>query len=206
MPRISTLPEATEVAGEDELAVVDASVSTTKKVKVNLIMPTGSVIDFAGTTAPGGWVLCHGQALNASANPIYQALYDVIGNTYGGSSHTDFVVPDLRGKTTAGKASSGTFNTLGASVGQENTTLANANLPQYTGNVAIHGGGAATVVAAVTGSGLTPGIARGNYRSGGGNTAGANSYDSFSLNIGQASPTPVTAIQPTVVLNKIMKY
>ena len=65
--------------------------------------PTGSIIDFAGTAAPGGWLLCFGQTLDADADPQYAPLYSVIGNIYGGSDNTDFVVPDLRGRIIAGK-------------------------------------------------------------------------------------------------------
>lgn len=222
MPRISALGPITVPAQDDELPIVDVSESTTKKVTVGQLMPVGSILDFAGTSAPSGWLLCYGQTLDAQTNTEYQALYDIIGNTYGGSSNADFVVPDLRGRATAGKddmggssanrltdiAGSLDGDVLGDSGGSESYSLANANLPRYNHGVQMHGAGSATVMSGVVGgsAGLSAMTTRTNYRTGGANTAGANSIDGFSLNIGQTTPTPVTTVQPTIILNKIIRY
>jgi len=61
-------------------------------------MPTGSVIPYAGHTAPSGFELCDGQYRD-SADPLYQPLYAVIGTTYGAGSGTLFRFPNLRGRT-----------------------------------------------------------------------------------------------------------
>jgi microcystin-dependent protein len=54
----------------------------------------GSIGTFAGTFAPDGWADCNGQVLQVNQ---YQALYSLIGSTYGGDSKcTNFHVPDLR--------------------------------------------------------------------------------------------------------------
>jgi len=68
---------------------------------------TGEVRHYAGATAPAGWLFCFGQALDATTSPIYQDLFNVIGNTYGGTNNTNFVVPDLRGRSTLGKDNMG---------------------------------------------------------------------------------------------------
>jgi microcystin-dependent protein len=63
-------------------------------------MPTGTVVSFAGTTTPSGWILCDGGLYGrTSGDPSPQPnLFDVIGITYGvGDSLTTFAVPDLRG-------------------------------------------------------------------------------------------------------------
>jgi microcystin-dependent protein len=63
-------------------------------------MPTGSIISFAGTTTPSGWILCDGSLYGrTSGDPSPQPnLFNVIGITYGvGDSLTTFAVPDLRG-------------------------------------------------------------------------------------------------------------
>jgi microcystin-dependent protein len=59
----------------------------------------GTIKLFAGNYAPHGWMHCMGQIL-----PIqqYQALYAVIGNTYGGNPGINFMLPDLRGRVVAG--------------------------------------------------------------------------------------------------------
>lgn len=58
------------------------------------IQPTGSVIAFAGSSAPGGWLLCNGASL---LRTDYPALFSIIGTTYGSADSTHFNIPDLRG-------------------------------------------------------------------------------------------------------------
>ena len=56
----------------------------------------GVVLPFAGSAAPNGWLLCHGQAVSRTT---YAHLFTVIGTTYGaGDGSTTFNVPDLRGE------------------------------------------------------------------------------------------------------------
>lgn len=50
---------------------------------------------FAGNYAPRGWALCDGQLLPISQN---QALFALLGTTYGGDGKTTFALPDLRGR------------------------------------------------------------------------------------------------------------
>jgi microcystin-dependent protein len=45
--------------------------------------------------APQGWALCNGQTLPI---PQYQALFALLGNTYGGDGRSNFALPDLRGR------------------------------------------------------------------------------------------------------------
>jgi len=45
--------------------------------------------------APKGWALCNGQLLSINQN---QALFAVLGATYGGNGQTNFALPDLRGR------------------------------------------------------------------------------------------------------------
>jgi hypothetical protein len=104
------------------------------------------------------------------------------------------------GKTLVGLDSGDTaFDTVEETGGAKTHSLANANLPQYNGYVSFHGAGSATVLASASGSGITAGTTRTSYRSGGSNIAGVNSYDGFYLNIGQATPTPVSNLQPYIV-------
>jgi microcystin-dependent protein len=78
--------------------------------------PTGGFIPFAGTVAPSGWLMCYGQSVSRSS---YAALFSVIGTSYGsGDGSTTFNVPDLRGRTTAGKDDMG-----GTAAGVLNVTL-----------------------------------------------------------------------------------
>jgi len=57
---------------------------------------TGTVLPFAGATAPSGWLMCHGQEVSRTT---YRALFDVIGTHYGpGNGTTTFNLPDIRGE------------------------------------------------------------------------------------------------------------
>lgn len=54
----------------------------------------GEIRLFSGNFAPKGWAICDGRVLPIAQN---QALYAIIGNTYGGDGETNFALPDLRG-------------------------------------------------------------------------------------------------------------
>ena len=63
-------------------------------------VPTGTILDFAGSTAPNGYLLCFGQLVSRTD---YADLFGVIGSTYGvGDGTSTFGIPDLRGTVIAG--------------------------------------------------------------------------------------------------------
>lgn len=109
----------------------------------NSSVPSGTVVSFAGNTAPEGWLMCDGSAISRND---YADLYSVIGTTYGnGNGSTSFNIPDLRGRTIFGKDNMGgnaanrltttggisANNTLGASGGNQNISLTTSNLPSH---------------------------------------------------------------------------
>lgn len=61
-------------------------------------MDTGIVVAFAGpaTSIPAGWALCDGRSVNRN-DPMYAALFAVIGTAHGGDAATNFNLPDYRG-------------------------------------------------------------------------------------------------------------
>jgi microcystin-dependent protein len=81
--------------------------------------------------APVGWFLCNGQTLPISA---YQALFAVIGTTYGGNGIQTFALPDLRGRVPIdqGQGSGLSEYPIGQRAGTENATLVTGNLPSHT--------------------------------------------------------------------------
>jgi microcystin-dependent protein len=81
---------------------------------------------FSFNYAPKGWALCNGQLLPINQN---QALFALLGTTYGGNGQTTFGLPDLRGRA---PIHSGNGHTLGERAGQESHTLALTELPQHT--------------------------------------------------------------------------
>lgn len=81
---------------------------------------------FSFNFPPKGWAFCNGQFLQINQN---QALFSLLGTTYGGNGQTTFALPNLRGRT---PIHVGNGHTLGEAAGQEAVTLTIANLPQHT--------------------------------------------------------------------------
>ena len=94
-----------------------------------LIAP-GSVMSFAGTSAPYGWFICDGSAVSRTD---YASLFNVISTTYGsGNGSTTFNLPDIKGKVVVGYNSSETeFNNLGKVGGAKTHTLSISEMPSH---------------------------------------------------------------------------
>jgi microcystin-dependent protein len=104
----------------------DAKFATTDQTST----PVASVLSYAAANAPSGWLLCDGKTYSFAA---YPALAGLLLGTYGGNGTTTFAVPDLRGRTVAGRDNMGgttaaritaavsgvTGTTLGAAGGDE---------------------------------------------------------------------------------------
>jgi microcystin-dependent protein len=80
--------------------------------------------------APKGWAFCAGQLLPINQN---QALFSLLGTTFGGDGRTNFALPDLRGRLANGSGQgSGLANyTLGQRSGEETHTLTVAETPTH---------------------------------------------------------------------------
>lgn len=76
--------------------------------------------------APKGWALCNGQLLPINQN---QALFSLLGTTFGGDGRVNFALPDLRGRT---PIHVGGGHTLGELGGEQAHTLSIAELPTHT--------------------------------------------------------------------------
>lgn len=89
----------------------------------------GEIRSFAGSFAPKGWVLCDGRSLAVSQ---YQALYALIGNTYGGSG-ASFNVPDLMGRVAIGEGTGPglTPRVLADRGGRETETITEGSMPAH---------------------------------------------------------------------------
>ncbi|MCY0148320.1 tail fiber protein [Hoeflea sp. G2-23] len=106
--------------------------------------PAGSILAYAGASAPSGWLLCYGQAVSRTT---YADLFTALSTTYGvGDGSTTFNLPDLRGRSLSGKDNMGGSAasrlttggsgvdgaTLGAVGGSETHTLTTAQLASHT--------------------------------------------------------------------------
>jgi microcystin-dependent protein len=80
--------------------------------------------------APQGWALCNGQFLPINQN---QALFSLLGTTYGGNGQTTFALPDLRGRI---PIHVGGGHTLGERSGEEAHTVSMNEMPTHVHQVA----------------------------------------------------------------------
>src|SRR5689334_11155734 len=76
--------------------------------------------------APKGWALCNGQLLPINQN---QALFSLLGTTFGGDGRVNFALPDLRARA---PIHVGNGHTLGERGGEQAHTLSIAELPTHT--------------------------------------------------------------------------
>ena len=76
--------------------------------------------------APKGWALCNGQLMPINQN---QALFSLLGTTYGGNGQTNFALPDLRSRV---PIHMGSGHTLGERGGEQAHTLSIAEIPTHT--------------------------------------------------------------------------
>ena len=100
---------------------------------------------FSFNFPPKGWAFCNGQLLPINQN---QALFSLLGTTYGGNGQTNFALPNLRGRCAMHEGSS---FTLGQAAGQTAHTLTVQEMPQH-----LH------FAQAATSNGDTP-VPTGNY-------------------------------------------
>jgi len=80
---------------------------------------------FSFNFPPKGWATCSGQLLPINQN---QALFALLGTTYGGNGQTNFALPDLRGRVPIHE---GSGHTLGESGGQAAHTLTTSEMPTH---------------------------------------------------------------------------
>jgi len=144
--------------------------------------------------APKGWALCNGQLLPINQN---QALFSLLGTTYGGNGQTNFALPDLRGNVPLHE---GGGHTLGEKGGEQAHTLTMSELPQH-----VHDFSTNTCVQSATAN-ATAGSPTSNYWANSGRAA----YSTGGVSLGAMSPLAITNVggsqahtnmQPYLVLN-----
>lgn len=152
--------------------------------------PTGVVADFAGATAPSGWLICDGASLS---RVTYAALFAVLGTTYGSVDSTHFTLPNAKGRVSVGLDSAQTeFDALGETGGAKTVTLTVAQMPAHN-----HPGLHRYVSRQVFSSGSVD-VRVGALENGlGPSAASAHS---------QGADSPHPNLQPYITLNKIIKF
>lgn len=156
----------------------------------NLLLPSGSVIEYAGNTAPNGWLICDGSAISRK---IYSNLFEVIGSTFGsGDGTTTFNIPNLKGKIPVGLNSDDSdFNILGKTGGEKTHILTTNEMPSHNHRQ--------TVTASRSGSGNT-------YVSWNANNLTGNTDNGARNTLNTGGGQAHNNLQPYIVLNYIIKY
>lgn len=180
-------------------------------------IPAGTVLDFAGTAAPAGFLNCDGSAVSRTT---YSNLFAAVGTTWGvGDGSTTFNLPGLSRRVTMGSGGTGTGtigNAVGNTGGSETHTMTLGEL------VAHNHTGTATVspIDIITeNSSVNPGTAislSGSYPQRvavNSATTGFLSQDiivpngSYPLTINNTgSTTPFSIVQTAAIMLKIIKY
>lgn len=177
-------------------AVTADKISTSAQ---SVLMPTGTIITFAGASAPNGYIACLGGSFNTYT---YRDLHAVISNTYGGTAYnagvtddpsatTTFKVPDIRGRVIAGLGGSllaGT-DTLALTGGSASVTLTLDQIPAHD-----HGGGSGAV-----GTTHISDVSGGGERTHPSGNGGSISISS------QGGDSSHPNVQPTIILNYLIK-
>lgn len=169
-------------------------------------VPSGTILDYAGPTAPFGYIFPYGQTLLIAD---YPTLFNAIGTTYGGNGTTTFNAPDCRGRVVIGKDDMG-----GSAIGRITAAIAGfigtvlgafggdqrmhqhthaVNDPGHvhnvnTTNVGVTAGG--TPLPFNGGTGNVPNVVRSNFTG---------------ITIDNAGGGSSQNVQPSIVLNKIMR-
>jgi microcystin-dependent protein len=157
---------------------------------------------FAFGFAPKGWMPCNGQLLPIVQN---QALFALLGTTYGGNGTTNFQLPDLRGRVAVGwgQSTTGTVWQQGEVDGVENVTVLESNMPPGPHTHAIN------VNPATTGNTPTPAnnaVLASAYVQGGSSAGPAPIYSTAAPTVAMASLSPVGGqphgnIAPVIAIN-----
>lgn len=138
--------------------------------------------------APRGWALCNGQLLPINQN---QALFSLLGTTYGGNGQTTFALPNLQGRV---PIHIGNGHTQGESSGEESHTLTASEMAAHS-----H-------VVSASATDPTQGLPTGNiWANGAGaysNTPNSAMNPASISNVGGSQPH--TNLQPFLVLNFII--
>ena len=186
-----------QIGNEEIVAIDDSGLVVFGRVqdKTGFVSPVGSVIAFAGSTAPGGWLLCDGSNYSTVD---YADLFAVIGTSYGSTSG-NFLVPDLRTRVPVGLSSSNTqFQEIGDVGGEVEHTLSVEEMPNH--DHVMHGQGA------IGGYGY---LSRGNtgFSGGGGAYFGYSGGPDTGMKTGfNGANSSHNNMSPYVVMNYIIKY
>ena len=195
---------ANRAVGTNHIQDGAVTAATLDSAAVSVLMPTSTILPYAGSAAPTGYFLCDG---SAKSRTTYAGLFAIIGTTYGvGDGSTTFNIPDLRGRVIAGQDDMGGSSAnrltgltggvdgdiLGGTGGAETHTLSTAQMPSHT-----HG--LSTAVKNNNTNGAAGELPSGT------NTSGQSTALNTSAVQNTGGDQAHNNVQPTIILNYIIK-
>ncbi len=108
--------------------IADGAVTQAKINSAVIFTPVGTVITYAGSSAPTGYLICNGTAISRTT---YAALFAIIGTTYGaGDGSSTFNLPNLQEKFIVGSSSNTGYN-LADTGGAADVILTATQMPNH---------------------------------------------------------------------------
>lgn len=156
--------------------------------------------------APKGWALCNGQLLPINQN---QALFSLLGTTFGGNGQTNFALPDLRGRSAMHV---GNGHILGERGGSQTHTISSNEIPAHTHTVAVNNNKAKKKTATSSVNIAAPvdinGVAANGFSTSGVNAntgaIGTNLHAESIGSSGSVAPSAHENMSPYIVVNYII--
>lgn len=205
-----------EVLVAQSTTTINAGALTDRRTMAGAKEMPGVTKEYAGSNLPAGYLWCAGQEVDRD---VYSDLFYAIGTTHGvGDGSTTFNLPDHRGRAVAGKDNmdgssanrltdqSGGVNgdVLGDAGGEEQHTLALADVPNRTGTLILHGSENGSIFASASGVFSTSSGVTGKY-SNSNPQSGSTSRTNIKYNHGGGGGAH-NNVQPTLIANKIIAF
>lgn len=129
-------------AAEGKAKTTDSTIASTKsdlEASILKAVPIGTIVMWATSTPPEGWLLCNGKEVSRAA---YTELFKVLGTSVGAAGSSSFKIPDLSGRFPLGASNTHNLHSTG---GAETHTLTIAEMPAHDhgvgGNIVQRGSG-----------------------------------------------------------------
>jgi microcystin-dependent protein len=184
----------------DYIAVNQPAVPISQVIGFAQAVPPGMIVDYGGTTPPGGWLLCDGATVGRTT---YKALFAAIGVLYGaGDGSTTFALPDFRGRTSVGHAPSGGHTDV-STLGNNDGAAITYRRPKHRHTGHSHSSGTGTIYASNATGATDDTVAKGS-------TANVPSITVTSVSVPSADGGSGTATDPLdapayLVVTRIIK-